>query len=178
MIRWRHVLAAAVAAAVTAGSVSAETFKWAFQGDLKSLDPYTLNETFTLGFLGNVYEGLTRRGPDLAIQPSLAESWEVMDDRWRFYLRQGVTFHNGNDFTADDVVFSANRVRSEGSDLRTRVSADVTVEKVDDYTVDFFFTGANPILHYEWDTWYIVDKEWSEANDSVAVTSASDENAS
>ena len=178
MICLRHALAAAVAASVTAGSVSAETFKWAFQGDLKSLDPYTLNETFRLGFLGNVYEGLTRRGPDLAIQPSLAESWEVMDDRWRFYLRQGVTFHNGNDFTADDVVFSANRVRSEGSDLKTRISADVTVEKVDDYTVDFVFAGANPILHYEWDTWYIVDKEWSEANDSIAVTSASDENAS
>jgi peptide/nickel transport system substrate-binding protein len=42
------------------------------------------------------------------------------------------------------------------------------VEIVDDHTVDFVLTGPNPILHYEWDTFYIMDKEWTEANDAVA----------
>ncbi len=174
------LLAGAVSAAMLAGPAQAAELKWAFQGDLKSLDPYSLNETFTLGFLGNVYEGLTRRSADLQIEPALAERWEVVDSglTWRFHLRRGVKFHNGNDFTADDVVFSAERVRSEGSDLKTRIAADVKAVKVDDYTVDFVLTGPNPILHSEWSTWSILDKEWTEANDSAAVTSASDQNAS
>jgi peptide/nickel transport system substrate-binding protein len=45
-----------------AGPASAVTFKFAFQGHLKSHDPYSLNETFTHGVLGNVNEGLTKRG--------------------------------------------------------------------------------------------------------------------
>ncbi|MFC3231515.1 ABC transporter substrate-binding protein [Marinibaculum pumilum] len=180
MRRGRRALLALAAGAVMLGAgsaASAETFTYAFQGELRGLDPYSLNETFSLGTLGNVYEGLTKRGPDLEIQPALAESWEVIEpNRWRFHLRKGVKFHNGNDFTADDVVFSADRVRSKESDLKTRIGPDVKVEKVDDYTVDFVSPGPNPILHYEWDTWGIMDKEWAEANDAVMVTSASDEN--
>ncbi|MEM8811600.1 MAG: ABC transporter substrate-binding protein [Pseudomonadota bacterium] len=176
-MKLRFAACAGALALIAATPVSAETLKYAFQGELKLLDPYTLNETFTLGTLGNVYEGLTRRGPGLDIQPALAERWEIVEPtRWRFYLRQGVKFHNGNDFTADDVVFSADRVRSDSSDLKTRIAADVKVEKVDDHTVDFVLSGPNPILHYEWDTWYIMDKEWLEANGAAQVTSASDEN--
>ncbi len=176
----KSLIGGAVLSVLMASSALAEnTFKFAFQGSLKSLDPYSLNETFTLGTLGNVYEGLTRRGPDLQILPGLAESWTVEEPtRWRFNLRKGVKFHNGNDFTADDVVFSADRVRAEGSDLTSRIPADAKFVKVDDHTVDVVLTSPNPILHYEWDTWVIIDKEWAEANDSVAVTSASDQNAS
>ncbi|MGD9845575.1 MAG: ABC transporter substrate-binding protein, partial [Variibacter sp.] len=80
---------------------NAVTLRYGFQGDLKSLDPYSLNETFTLGALGNVYEGLTKRDKDLKIIPGLAESWEIVEPtRWRFHLRKGVKFHNGEDFTA------------------------------------------------------------------------------
>src|SRR6266851_2955174 len=103
-------------------AASATTFRFAFQGDLKSLDPYSLNETFTHGVLGNVFEGLTKRGKDLKIIPGLAERWEIVEPtRWRFYLRKGVKFHNGEDFTADDVVFSADRARANGSDIKTRL---------------------------------------------------------
>ncbi|UOM35833.1 ABC transporter substrate-binding protein [Acuticoccus sp. I52.16.1] len=172
----RRLLLGTVAAAVLTSAALAQddkTFTFAFQGELKSLDQYTLNETFSLGTLGNVYEGLTRRDKDLNIIPGLAESWEIVDDTtWRFHLREGVTFHNGNDFTADDVVFSADRVRSEGSDLKTRIPADAEFVAVDDHTVDVKLATPNPILHYEWDTWGIMDKEWSEEHDAVAVTSA------
>ena len=109
----------------------AVTLRYANQGDLKSLDPYTLNETTTNAHLGHVYEGLTKRGKDLAIEPGLAERWEISEDglTWRFFLRKGVKFHNGNPFTADDVIFSATRVRAPGSNFQTRVPSDCRVRE-------------------------------------------------
>src|SRR5437764_10078071 len=168
-MKLKTLLLAAAFAAASLTTASAATFRLAFQGDLKSLDPYSLNESFTLGMLGNVYEGLTKRGKDLEIIPGLAERWEVVEPtRWRFYLRKGVKFQNGEDFTADDVVFSANRSREPGSDIKTRIQpSDTKVVKVDDHTVDFVLPSPNPILHYEWDTWYILSKKWAEANNSV-----------
>jgi len=176
MKRLAIIAATSLAAVAVCGAAQAKTLKFAFQGSLKNLDPYSLNETFTLHTLANVYEGLTLRGPDLKIVPGLAERWEIVEPtRWRFYLRKGVKFHNGNPFTADDVLFSAKRVRAEGSDLTTRIPADAEFIKVDDHTVDVVLSKPNPILHYEWETWAIMDKEWAEANDATGVTSASDE---
>src|SRR5882757_3600397 len=164
------LLAAALAAASFTLPASAATFRLAFQGDLKSLDPYSLNETFTHGMLGNVYEGLTKRDKELKIVPGLAESWETPEPtRWRFHLRKGVKFQNGEDFTADDVIFSATRALGPASDIKTRLPADVKVVKVDDHTVDFILSGANPILPNEWDTWHILSKKWAEANNSLTA---------
>jgi peptide/nickel transport system substrate-binding protein len=153
---------------------SAQTLRYANQGELKSLDPYTLNETTTYAHLGHIYEGLVARDKDLKLVPGLAESWELVEPtRWRFHLRKGVKFHNGDDFTADDVLFSADRVRAPGSNLSTRLATDAKVVKVDDYIVDFVLTSPNPILMSQWDTWYIMDKKWAEANNAVAPTPAS-----
>jgi peptide/nickel transport system substrate-binding protein len=153
------VVAGALALGLTATPAAAKTFRYAFQGDLNALDPYTLNESFTLGALGNVMEGLTKRDKDLKIIPGLAERWEIVDPlKWRFYLRKGVKFHNGEAFTADDVVFSLDRMRSPGSQIKTRAPADMKAVKVDDHTVDFVLASPNPILHAEWDTWYIYSK--------------------
>uniref|UniRef100_UPI00260CF6B0 ABC transporter substrate-binding protein n=1 Tax=Pelagibius sp. TaxID=1931238 RepID=UPI00260CF6B0 len=118
----RRGLMAAVAGAalaVSGGLAEAKTFKWAFQGDVQTMDPHGLFETMTLGFQSNFYEGLVTRTPDLEVVPALATSWEnVKPDTWRFTLRQGVTFQNGNAFNADDVIFSVERIRSEGSDIK------------------------------------------------------------
>src|SRR5207244_13443197 len=109
----------------------AATLRFAFQGEFKSLDPYSLNESFTLGALGNVYEGLTKRDKDLKIIPGLAERWEIVDPlKWRFYLRKGVKFHGGEDFTADDVIFSTERMRSPGPQVKARAPTDMTAAKV------------------------------------------------
>lgn len=162
-------------APVVAAPAAAESFRYAFQGDAQSLDPHSLNETFSLGFWGNIYEGLVRRNPDLQIEPALAVRWEALEPtRWRFHLRRDVRFHNGNPFTADDVVFSAERVRAEGSDLQTRIAQDTQVVKVDDHTVDFVTSSPNPILFSEWDTWYIMDKEWAEENNAVRPSSVTE----
>ena len=120
--RYVKVLFAAASVCFVAFAISAgisQTLRYANQGDLKSLDPYTLNETTTHAHLGHVYEGLITRDKDLKIVPALAESWETPEPtRWRFHLRKGVKFHNGDPFTADDVVFSADRVRAKGSNLQ------------------------------------------------------------
>src|ERR1044072_7164890 len=168
LMKIRTLLLAAAFAAASLTTASAATFRFAFQGDLKSLDPYSLNETSTHGVLGNVYEALTKRDTELKIVPGLAERWETPEpNRWRFHLRKGVKFHNGEDFTADDVVFSATRAHAPASDVKTRFPADTKVVKVDDHTVDFILSGPNPILHAEWDTWYILSKKWAEANGSA-----------
>ena len=87
-----------------------------FPKQYQPFDPHALNETFTLGFHGNIYEGLTRRTPDLEIEPALAVSWEMVEPtRWRVKLREGVTFHSGHPFTADDVIFSFERASSDAS---------------------------------------------------------------
>ncbi|MBN9243805.1 MAG: ABC transporter substrate-binding protein [Mesorhizobium sp.] len=171
------VIVGALAAATLAAQAEGKTLRFAFQGTLNALDPYSLNETFTLGMLGNVYEGLTKRDKDLKIIPGLAESWETIDPlHWRFHLRKNVTFSNGDAFNADDVLFSAERVRADGSDLKTRIPADSEWKKVDDYTVDVTLKTPNPILFAEWDTWYIMDKEWAEKEGATKPVSAKDTN--
>src|SRR6201996_2101818 len=108
----RQILLAAAFASLVAVAVSpasSQVLRSANQGELKSLDPYTLKETTTIAHHAHVYEGLVARDKDLKIAPALAESWETPEPtRWRFHLRKNVKFHNGDPFTADDVVFSAD----------------------------------------------------------------------
>jgi len=172
----RQTLLAATTVSIVAFAMSpasSQTLRYANQGDLKSLDPYTLNETTTHAHLGQVYEGLVTRDKDLKTIPALAESWETPEPtRWRFHLRKDIKFQNGDPFTADDVVFSADRVRAKGSNLQTRIANDTKVVKIDDHTVDFILTSPNPILTAQWDTWYIMDKKWCVENNTVAPTPA------
>jgi peptide/nickel transport system substrate-binding protein len=173
----RHTLLAATIASIVAMSISpasSQTLRYANQGDLKSLDPYTLRETTTIAHHGHVYEGLVGRDKDLKLVPALAESWETPEPtRWRFHLRHDVKFHNGDPFTAEDVVFSADRVRANGSNFTSIIPPDAKFVKVDDYTVDVMLSSPNPILMTQWDGWYIMDKKWCVDNNVVAPTPAS-----
>src|SRR6266508_2309619 len=65
----------------------------------------------------NVFEGLTRIGPNGEVLPDLAESWTISDDGkvYTFKLHTGVKFHDGTDFNADDVKFSLDRARAANS---------------------------------------------------------------
>jgi len=171
----KTLLVAAVASATLSAGVQAKTFKWAFQGDIQSLDPYTLNETFTLGFLGNVYEGLTAYDKDFNVVPSLAVSWEnTSPTKWVFKLREGVKFHNGNVFNADDVVFSWKRSLSDGSDMKSYGTKISNIVIVDDYTIELETPVPNPILPRTLTFYYMMDKEWSEANNASKSSNAAD----
>lgn len=138
------------------------------KGELRSLDPYASNDNFVLGLLGNVYEGLVKRSPNGELVGALADRWEMIDDtHWRFYLRKNVKFREGQDFTADDVVYSATRVRKNGSALKFLLSPDTKVTKVDDHTVEVVLANPNPRLIFEWDSWYMVSKPWIEPMDTA-----------
>jgi peptide/nickel transport system substrate-binding protein len=95
----------------------------------------------------NVFEGLTRFGPDGAVQPALAESWEVSEDGtvYTFTLHEGVTFHDGSDMTAEDVVFSLDRARAEESTnaQKTLFEGIESVEAVDPLTVKVTLSEPN-----------------------------------
>jgi peptide/nickel transport system substrate-binding protein len=161
----RHLLAGATAAAL-AFPVQAETFRWSSTTDPQTMDPHAVSSTPVLGFLNNVYEGLVRRGPDMSIEPALATSWEPIGDGegWRFTLREGVTFHDGSDFTAEDVLFSYERAASEESDVRSWFAPVSELRVVDEFTVDIMTTSPQPLFPDSIANWMMMDSGWAEEN--------------
>ena len=95
----------------------------------------------------NVFEGLTRFGPDGAVRPALAESWEVSGDGkvYTFRLHDGVTFHDGSAMDAEDVKFSLDRARAEDSANAQKAlfAAIEMVEVVDPLTVRVTLSAPN-----------------------------------
>jgi len=165
-----------VPAVLASGVATAETFRWAGTTDPATLDPHATNTAPVLGFLNNVYEGLVRRNKAMKIEPALATGWEALGDAgWRFTLREGVTFHNGAAFTADDVLFSYERAASEASDVRSWFAPISEVKVVDDFTIDFMTKAPNPLFPDSIANFMIMDREWAESNDA-ALPSKEEEN--
>ena len=76
-------LAVALAVTLVLGvSAQAKELRFAFQGDANSMDPYNLNETFTLGYLGNIYEGLIRRAPNQTLVDVAKVTGRFQLTRW------------------------------------------------------------------------------------------------
>ncbi|MGA0769100.1 MAG: ABC transporter substrate-binding protein [bacterium] len=160
-------------AVTLAGIAEAKTFRYATTGDIGGLDPHANNEGPTNTMKSNIYGTLIHRKADLSLEPELATKWEKLDaTTWRFSLRQGVKFSNGNAFNADDVVFSFKRQTQESSDMSFALATVEEVKKVDDYTVDIITKGPDPILLLNMPIFFIVDKEWTEANNAFEVVRA------
>ena len=159
---------AIVVTALGGSGLDAKTLRMADSTDIAAMDPHSMTESNTIGFLNHVYEGLVRYNDELQVEPALAASWEFVDPtRVRFHLREGVTFHNGNPFTADDVVASINRAADDASPVKSNLPGVASVEKVDDLTVDLVLKGTDPIVLNYLTNIYILDKEWMEANDAL-----------
>lgn len=153
-------------------AAAAETIRWARASDALTLDPHSQNQGVTHNFAHHIYETLVDRDVDGNLQPRLALSWELKADdptTWVFKLREGVTFHDGATFTAEDVVFSLDRARSEKSNMR-QLHVDVDqVIAVDDYTVEVKMKGPSPLYPNNLTNTFIMDKTWSETNNVVEV---------
>src|SRR5512145_1937151 len=153
-----------------AGLAHGVNLKWAAQNDILTLDPHSQNHATTNAMMQHTYEGLTRYNKQYQPEPSLAVSWKQLSDtHWRFNLRKGVKFHDGSDFTADDVVFSFKRIVQPQGTMQIYVTGVKDVVKVDDHTVDFILSGPVPILLRNIRDFRIMSKTWAEKNRSANV---------
>ena len=163
-----RVLSAALVVGVLATGVQAKTFRWANDGDSNSMDPYARQETFLLLFDQSMYEPLIRRNREMKLEPGLATEWARIEPTvWRFKLRQGVKFHDGTPFTADDVVFSFDRATHPGSNVASPLATVKEVKKINDFTVDFLTDGPDPILPFNLPTIAIMSKKWCEEHNTT-----------
>ncbi|MEP3785724.1 ABC transporter substrate-binding protein [Ascidiaceihabitans sp.] len=156
----------------TAAPVSAETLRWARSGDALTLDPHSQNEGPTHTIRQQMYEPLIIRDVTGAFEPALATDWAPKADDpnvWVFNLRQGVKFHDGADFTSEDVVFSFERAKQPNSDMKELIGSITEVRAKGDYTVEIVTDGPNPILPSNLTNLYMMDKGWTEANNTVDV---------
>ncbi len=166
----KRTLVAAAVAALTVGSVAhAETLRWARAGDSLTLDPHAQNEGPTHTLAHQMYEGLLQRDMSGEIIPALATDWAVTDDPtvWRFNLREGVTFHGGQELTADDVVFSFQRAKMPTSAMKELLASVAEIRKVDDLTVEIVTEGPNPLLPANLTNLFVMDEGWTLENDSA-----------
>lgn len=114
-----------------------------------TLDPAAYSDRATETVVRNMFDGLVTRTTANQVVPELAKSYEWVDDTTvEFVLQQGVKFHNGEDLTADDVVFTFERILNQdiGAQRRGFVQEVTSVEKVDDYTVRFHLNAPWPVF--------------------------------
>src|SRR6201988_1642294 len=160
------MLGAALAAIATAAD--ARAVKWARAADALTLDPHGQNEGPTIAFNGQVYEGLITRDNSNKLVPALATSWKLVDPTtWEFKLRPNVKFHNGDAFTADDVVFSFQRALQPTSDYKGYLANTKEAVKIEALTVQLKTNGPNPLGPDNLTYLYIMSKKWTEANNAT-----------
>ncbi len=167
------VLSAFLALAARTADAQEKVFRYAASGDILGLDPHAHNNGPTNAMKGNLYGSLIHRRPDLSLAPDLATEWERVDETtWIFTLRDGVTFHNGNPFAANDVIYSFERQRQPGAEMATAVASIATIEPIDDLTIEVKTSAPDPTLLLNLPLFFIVDEEYTEENDGFDVALA------
>jgi len=163
-------LIAATAIGVACATAGAQTLKWAAQNDILTFDPHSQNHATTNTMVMHVYEGLTRYGKNREIEPALATSWQqVTPTQWRFNLRKNVKFQDGTPFTADDVIFSFERIKQPQGTMQIYVVGIKEIKKVDDHTVDLMLEAPQPILLRNIIDFRIMSKAWAAQHKSEKV---------
>jgi len=113
---------------------------WAGVAEIQTLDPAKIGQVLQFQITSNVLSGLMHIDSSLVAQGDLAENWTVSDDglEYTFKLREGVTFHNGDPFTADDVMFTFERSSNPDISIHSKNLSNVEkLEKLGDYEVKF-----------------------------------------
>jgi len=151
------MLAGALLASVT--SVLAQTLTIGVRAGPESIDPHFTATGTHAEALKHVFDTLVWSGDDLSLEPRLAESWKAINDTtWEFKLRKGVKFHDGSDFTANDVKFSIERIPAVSGPNPTMIYVRRVkeVKIVDPYTVQVVTDGPAPALPNDFIRLFIV----------------------
>ena len=152
----------ASALTVSAGAVSAQTLTMGVRGGPESLDPHFSALGSHAEAAKHIFDTLVWSADDLQIEPGLATSWEpVDDDTWVFKLREGVTFHDGSSFDAEDVKFSIERIPVVSGPTTTTIYVRRVkeVEIVDPLTLHVHTDGPAATLPYDFVRLFIVSSD-------------------
>ena len=177
MSRYRSLSSRALAATLLLASLGA-----AQAADLKigtrtepSLDPHFLYIGYNVGFSQHLYDTLVFRDASGKLVPGLATSWEAVEEtRWRFHLRKDVKFHDGSPFTADDVVFSFDRIPKVPNNPGTyagTLKSIVKIEVKDSHTIDFITDSINPMLPNQFPNSFIISRKAAEGKETKDFSS-------
>jgi len=149
----RMLAAGAVAAVALSTSAGAMELRIGLASEPSALDPYYHNLGPNNAMARHIFDRLVNRDPKMQLYAGLAESWKPLDDTtWEFKLRRGVKFHDGSEFTADDVVFSLERipnVPNSPSPFTLYTKNIVGWETPDPYTIRFKTKAPHPLLPVE-----------------------------
>lgn len=140
--------------------------------DVVSLDPAVKDSGIEMQMASHLYDPLVDYDANMNKKPGLAESWTVLDDgvTWEFKLRHGVKFSNGNDFNADDVVFSFERILNDPTlEMGVYLMRLQEVKKVDDYTVQLVTKIPYPVFAGSLVHIMMLDKETCEGLTSEEI---------
>ena len=124
----------------------AKTLNLAIDADPVSLDPHMQLSGGMLQYSHMVFDPLVRWTKETTIEGRLAEKWERLNEKTvRFYLKKGVKFHSGNELTADDVIWTVNRLKKSVDFKGIFEQFEIPV-KVDKYTIDIITKVPYPLL--------------------------------
>lgn len=158
----RAIMALCIAAAASAASL-AQSITIGLGGDITAFDPHYHNVGPNNAATAHVFERLVQMDERQRLVPGLALSWKPIDDlNWEFKLRRGVKWHDGSEFTAEDALFSFDRVPkvpNSPSSFSTYVRPIKTAKAVDAYTLLLTTEKPHPLLPNDLTTVSIVSKK-------------------
>jgi len=145
---YTRTLGVFLASAIVAGPVLSEELTIGLASEPTAIDPHFHNLGPNNAMSRHIFDRLILQNELQQLEPGLAVSWAPIDDlTWEFKLREGVKFHDGTDFTADDVVCTWDRapdVPNSPSSFATYTKGK-SVEKIDDYTIHFKSEAPYPV---------------------------------
>ena len=154
------------------GAADANTFRYAAGSPILTLDPHASTDPVTMMVLMNDYEALVGRDQNLGLVPGLATKWDATGPTtWRFTLRQGVHFDEGQPVTADDAKFSIERAGGGMFNQFTNNIAGMVV--VDDHTLEVHTRRPDPLIPRWLSAVTIMNRDWATAHDSIHASSIS-----
>ncbi len=158
----RLAAGALAAALVLPGTLAAKELTVGLASEPSSIDPHYHNLTPNNALAREIFDRLIMPDDKQVLKPGLAVSWKAVDDlTWEFKLREGVKWHDGSPFTADDVIFTFGRapdVPNSPSSFGTYLKGK-TIEKVDDLTVRIKTAAPYPLMPNDMSTFSIVSKK-------------------